>query len=113
MTTIYALLTQACGLSQREAAELFEVRHDTARAWSSGKHDAPERVIEELRELDSQIERATVEALAEIERGDPSEIVLAQSNKEAQALGLPCVGAHRELLSRVVSRCPRPLKITA
>ena len=117
-TSPYTLLTQACGLSHGEAAQFLGVRLDTAKSWAHGKRNAPPRVFEELRALDAAIERAASLSLLQISslcrrEYAPAVIVLRDvlTDAEAQAQGLPCVGAHRAMLSRVVSRCARPIRI--
>lgn len=52
----YSLL--ACGLSQAGAAELFGVRLDTVKSWSSGRNRPPEGVWRRLADLFEQIQDA-------------------------------------------------------
>lgn len=115
-TTAFALLVQLCGLSQREAAETFEVRLDTVKSWSAGRNRAPDRILLQLATLASEIGYAAEEAAAVIAENmrkieaagrDPAEVPvelgLASDDTEAKSLGLPCVGAHRALLARVAA----------
>ena len=113
MTTEFALLTDICGLSTREAADMFEVRRDTAKSWSSGRggrYQAPPQVLDALVALAASLDRAAREAVAVIDQQtkehdapDIVELGLASDDHEAQQLGLPAVGAHRALLARVVA----------
>jgi hypothetical protein len=111
MTTLFDLLAQACGLSQREAADFLRVRLDTIKSWASGRRQAPQDALAELATLANRIDTAAAEALAQIERmaaqhGIPSEIDLgvAADDAEAQSIGWPCVGAQCASLGLVVAR---------
>ncbi|MDA8231305.1 MAG: helix-turn-helix transcriptional regulator [Magnetospirillum sp.] len=111
MVTLFDLLVQVCGLSQREAAEVLRVRVDTVKSWVSGRRQASQEVLDELAALAARIEMAAVEALAQIENaatqhGAPSEIELgvASDDIEAKTLGWPCVGAQQACLGLVVAR---------
>ena len=112
MATIFSLLCSACGLSHREAATLLGVSLDTAKKWSSGGRNPPERVLLELAGLAERIDAAadgaleTIDAKVELIATDPDviELGLAADDAEAQSLGWPCVGAHRAVLAMVVSR---------
>lgn len=108
--TPYSLLRQACGLSQSEAASLRGVRVDTVKSWDTGRRDAPDQAIEQLRNLYGLIVEKSGqiadhindfvasrgEALESIEVGYPAD------DHEAQALGLPCVGAWRAMAGMVL-----------
>lgn len=112
MTTAFALLCQVCGLSQREAAELLEVRLDTVKSWSAGRNRAPGRVLSELARLAAAIERAADEAMKAAAdaaekigaEAETIELGLASDDAEARTLGWPCVGAHRAVLGRIAAR---------
>jgi hypothetical protein len=115
--TAFATLMQRCGLSQREAAELLEVRLDTVKSWSSGRNPVRLAIINELRELYRKIERAGRELAEEqkypIEQhrqisGEPVllEFGLAQSDAEARTLGFPCIGAHAAALGIAIANLP-------
>jgi hypothetical protein len=111
VATLFSLLVQACGLSHREAADILRVRPDTVKSWSSGRNRTPDAVLEELAALAARIEKATAEALAQIEtaaaqHGVPAEIELgvASDDAEAQFIGWPCVGAQTACLALVVAR---------
>jgi hypothetical protein len=101
VTTLYNLLRERCGLSQREAADFHGVRPDTVKSWCTGRNRAPDGVIAELRTLYRKIERAAdnLASLVEdrIEQSGPEgeiEIGYAADDKEARALGWPCGGAQ-------------------
>lgn len=117
--TLYNLLRQLCGLSQREAAEFHGVSIRSVEGWGFGKRggeaiDAPEGVIADLRLLYAQIEAAAAAAVVEIKRQKPAgeiELGIAKTDKEARSLGLPCVGAHATLLAIVAARLDMPVRI--
>ena len=93
----------------------MRVRLDTVKSWSIGRNPAPDGVLDELRELAARIERAVDEALSLIRGANPPpddvEIGVASDNHEAQSLGWPCVGAHREVAARVAAGSPYPVVI--
>ena len=109
--TPFSLLTECCGLSQREAAALLGVRPDTVQSWTTGRRNAPAGALLELARLAVAIERAAGEGVAIVEAratdsGEPSaiELGLAVDDEDARSVGWPCVGAHRAVLGRVVAR---------
>ena len=111
MTTLFDLLVQTCGLSQREAADFLRVRLDTVKSWASGRRQAPHEALAELATLANRIDTAATEGLAQIEKmaaqhGALSEIDLgiASDDAEAQSIGWPCVGAQCASLGLVVAR---------
>lgn len=111
--TLFALLIQRCGLSLREAADFLNVRIDTVKSWSSGRNPTPRGVIDELRALYAQIERAAEEGLAQIAKMKPeaAEIGLAKSDAEAKRLGFSCVGAHGAALGIIAAKAGIPVSI--
>lgn len=61
MKTLYAACLSRLGLSQTGAAELHDVRLDTVKSWSSGRHRPPQGAWDELRSYaDTVLERAGV-----------------------------------------------------
>ena len=104
----YLILRDLAGLSLREASDLHRVRLDTVKSWSSGRNGAPDAVIADLRGLIEKQERASREAIAQIEQvrsqHPAAEIELGYptDDHEAQGLGWPCVGAWRAMAARVV-----------
>ena len=116
--TPFALLSQACGLSHREAAEFLGVRLDTVKSWSSGRNRAPASVLDDLRHLWAEIDFASDRAAALIGEqaaglpiGETIEIGYPADDHEARDLGLPCVGAWRAMCARVVARIRNPIKL--
>jgi hypothetical protein len=114
MMSTFALLMQRCGLSQRETAEMLEVRLDTVKSWSSGRNPVRLAVVNELRVLYQKIERAglslcdTAQMTIDHQRkisGEPVllEFGLAQSDAEARQLGFPCIGAHAAALGVAIA----------
>jgi hypothetical protein len=111
MATTFSLLSQICGLSHREAAQLLNVRLDTVKSWSTGRNRVPNAVLAELAELAARIETAATETLKQIadaseKHGPPSEIELgiASDDAEAVSIGWPCVGAQSACLGLVLAR---------
>lgn len=113
MTTVFALLSDRCGLSIRGAASLLGVREDTVKSWRAGRNGAPPAVIGQMRALYTRMERAAVEAAAQIAQTPAAEIEmgLASDDHEAQSLGWPCVGVHAAVLGLVVARTSQPVRI--
>jgi DNA-binding transcriptional regulator YiaG len=74
MTSVYDLLRRRCGLSQQEAADFHKAALGTVKSWCSGRRNAPEGVLAELRTLYAQIERA--------------------ARNDARLAKLPCQGAQ-------------------
>lgn len=107
--TPFALLCQACGLSQREAADLLNVSPSSVDKMSRGIRSAPEGVLAELRSLHAAIRRASEEAfqaLSSAPVGMEIEIGYPADDHEAQALGFPCVGAWRAMCAGAIARVP-------
>lgn len=108
--TPYNLLRQACGLSQSEAATLRGVRIDTVKSWDTGRREAPDQAIEQLRNLYGLIvEKAGeiadhINTFVESRGGSPESIEVGYpvDDHEAQALGVPCVGAWRAMAGMVL-----------
>lgn len=110
----YNLLRQACGLSQREAAQFHKVRLDTITSWCMGRNRASDNVLNELRALLAIIENAadhTIKAIngapdsAVIELGYPSD------DFEAQGLGFPSVGPWSRMAALVIAKAGRPVRL--
>ena len=53
---------EACGLSQREAAEFLAVRLDTLKSWCSGRREPPPGAWDQLRDLYSAMSSCAIEA---------------------------------------------------
>jgi hypothetical protein len=120
--TAFALLLQRCGLSQREASELLEVRLDTVKSWSSGRNPVRLAIINELRELHRKIELAGQQLAAmvqhpiDVQREESGEAVqlvfgLARSDPEARKLGFPCTGAHAAALGVAIAALPGDVEV--
>ena len=110
--TPYALLLQVCGLSQREAADLHGVRLDTVKSWVAGRRSANAGVIAQLGRLHSEISCAAEEALdvlMQVPAGAEIEIGYPADDHEAQALGLPSVGAWRAMAGQLIAALDRPV----
>lgn len=108
------LLIDACGLSQREAAEFLSVRLDTVKSWY--RRDPPAArpgVLDELRRLHAHQRRAAAETIRLVRglsktRGAPDgiDLYLSPDDRAAHERGWPCVGAHRQMLALAVARMP-------
>ena len=116
--TPFAALCGLAGLSQREAAEFHEVRLDTIKSWASGRRDASEGAIEQLRELIAIQERIADKFLDTLETrteqmGPPQDIELGYptDDHEAQSLGWPCVGAWRAMAARIIAEADVPVRL--
>lgn len=108
--TPFAALQSLCGLSNREAAEFLQVTEDTVKSWRTGRRSAPDGAITELLELWTAIDNTASEEAEEIMRRiheagampETIEIGYPADDHEAQALGLPCVGAWRQMAGRLI-----------
>lgn len=115
MTTAFALLSRACGLSQREAAAFLNVRLDTVTSWSTGRNRCPDRVIGELQQLFARIDMAAFGAVAlqdELEEDETITARVAETDEAAQAAGWPCVGAMAAVAGLIVARSIRKVVLT-
>jgi hypothetical protein len=112
--TPYLLLMQACGLSQREAAELRNVRVDTVKSWCTGRNNAPQAAVDQLRDLYGRLVETAgnaVEAIEAMAGDSPVEIGYPADDHEARALGMPCVGAWRAMAAMVVAEMHCPVRL--
>lgn len=108
--TPYAALQSLCGLSNREAAEYLAVAEDTVKSWRTGRRSVPDGALSDLLDLWGAIDTAAAEGADDImkkieqEGAMPAaiEIGYPADDHEAQALGLPCVGAWRQMAARLI-----------
>lgn len=108
------LLIDACGLSQREAAEFLSVRLDTVKSWYRAHPPAARPgIISELQSLNAKQRRAaanfinlTRKLAREGTISDTIEVGIASDDAEARSLGWPCVGAHRMAIAMATARLP-------
>lgn len=108
------LFVEACGLSQREAAEYLEVRRDTVDRALRGRDKTPAGWLVELAALLSRQRRAADEAYRLWnDHGRPGEIEIGVSSDdhEAQSLGWPCVGAHIAVIRLLRERLPDDVRL--
>lgn len=105
MPTEFSLLAGLCGLSIREAADWLEIRPDTAKSWSSGKRNAPAKVLNDLRAMATKIDASAAQAIDLIRESGAEEIEIGYcaDDHEAQSLGFPCIGAHSAMIARVLA----------
>jgi len=106
------LLIDACGLSQREAAEFLGVRLDTVKSWYR-VHPTAARpgIIHELQALHVKQRRAaanfinlTRKLARDGHTSDAIEVGIASDDAEARSLGWPCVGAQRMAIAMAAAR---------
>jgi hypothetical protein len=120
--TPFAVLTERCGLSQREAAEFLKVRIDTVKSWCAGRNVAKPAVLAELRGLYASIQAAADklaqgnERLLELqsERGvERRGIVfgLAETDDVARAFGFPSQGPYVAAIGLALLRLPDDVAI--
>lgn len=111
-----ALLIDACGLSQREAADFLGVRIDTVKGWYRPRPSAARPgVLSELRALHAKQRRAAARQIALIRQlvrqhvaPDAIELALSSDDVEARQRGWPCVGAERMTYAMVAARVDLP-----
>lgn len=105
------MLLDRCGMSHKEAAAFHKTKIETVNAWATGKKASPEDANYALCELYLMIQTMAFDTVDMIDEQNPEGVELdaAQSDEEAQELGLPCVGAHRAALAIVVALCGRPV----
>jgi DNA-binding XRE family transcriptional regulator len=113
MTTLFLLLLNSCGLSQKEAADTLDARLDTIKSWSSGRRTPPPNVLALLRHLASYIDRRADDYIVfTIDKNPQSvEIGYCADDAEAKSLGFPCVGAHNALIARLIAGLPDSIEI--
>lgn len=109
--TPFALLLQASGLSQREAAAFLGISPAMIDKMSRGTRATPAGVMEEMRALIARQAEEADEALDMIDRMGASQVEIGypSDDHEAQALGWPCVGAWRAMAARIVAEAGRPV----
>lgn len=106
--TPFAALQSLCGLSNREAAAYLDMTESAVEKFRRGNREAPSGVLRELQELWTVIDQAAVDASEAIARegilkaADEIEIGYPADDHEAEQLGLPCVGAWRQMLARLI-----------
>lgn len=113
--TPFSALQSLCGLSNREAAAYLNVSESAVERWNraagvKSARPAPQGALDDLLNLWTLIDNAAVDSAerivaigieglkdaAEIQIGYPAD------DHEAQQLGLPCVGAWRQMLARLI-----------
>jgi len=114
-TTPFAVLTERCGLSQREAAEFLKVRIDTVKSWSAGRNVAKPEVLAELRSLYANIQAASEELAQNVTKllARQSELGIkqhaigfgvAETDDVARAFGFPSLGPYMAAIGLVLMR---------
>ena len=109
--SLYALLIDASGLSNAEAAGVHSVNLRTVERWVSGKATAPAGVLIELAELIGKQSETMAQALAIIDEQDAGNpgaedavvLGLARSNAEAQTLGWPTRSAQARMIGALAA----------
>jgi hypothetical protein len=111
MASIYDLLRQRCGLSQQEAANFHETRIDTVKSWCSDRRTAPIGVLDELRDLYSDIVEAADELVHLVqlvpqfdEKGDRFfRVGLPLDDRDAVVCGFPTVSTCQAAVAIAVA----------
>lgn len=106
--TPFSALQSLCGLSNREAAAFLGMTESAVEKFRRGAKKAPAGALRDLRALWTVIDLAAVDAaeaigregLLDVEGG--IEIGYPADDHEAGQLGLPCVGAWRQMLARLI-----------
>ena len=100
---ILAVLLDATGLSQSEAARLIAVEDRTLRRWLEGQRAVPADVIERLTALSDALDRAASEAVKMIDEADgPVALLLYRRDEDVPDwAGLPSASVHRSMMRRV------------
>ena len=106
--TPFAALQSLCGLSNREAADYLSISESAVEKYRRGAKTPARGHLSELHDLWSVIDEAAMrlaEAMVEsdlLNQADQIEIGYPSDDYEAQSLGLPNVGAWRQMLARVI-----------
>ncbi|MDZ4382789.1 MAG: hypothetical protein U0942_15770 [Parvibaculum sp.] len=106
--TPFAALQSLCGLSNREAASFLDMTESAVEKFRRGAKKAPPGALHELQNLWTVIDQAAVDAAEAIGReglldaAGGIEIGYPADDYEAEQLGLPCVGAWRQMLARMI-----------
>lgn len=108
--TPFAALQALCGLSNREAAEFLGTKETYVEKLRRGARGARAGgdYLSQLQALWTEIDQAAVDAAEAItatgalEAASEIEIGYPADDFEAQALGLPCVGAWRQMAARLI-----------
>jgi hypothetical protein len=119
VTSVYDLLRQRCGLSQADAASFHDTRIDTIKSWCSDRRTAPAGVLDELRDLYSDISEAGIE-LADVVKLMPPQrdangtffqVGTPLDNADAIACGFPCEGSCLAAVALAIASLPGPARI--
>lgn len=119
MTSVYDLLRQRCGLSQKEAANFHETRIDTVVSWCSGRRRAPQGVIDELLDLNDDIVEAGME-LAYLVQLVPQiddsgnrfiRIGLPSDDEDAIVCGFPTASACEASIAFAITQLKRDIPV--
>lgn len=106
--TPFSALQSLCGLSNREAAAYLDMTESAVEKFRRGNREAPSGVLRDLQQLWTVIDTAAVDAAEAMARdgilkaADGIEIGYPADDHEAEQLGLPSVGAWRQMLARLV-----------
>jgi len=106
--TLFAATQSLCGLSNSEAADYLSISESAVEKFRRGNRTAPTGVITELQHLWMRIDTAAVDRAEDMARGgifnidSEIEIGYPADDYQAQQLGLPCVGAWRQMLARII-----------
>jgi hypothetical protein len=120
MTTNFSRLRKLVGLSSSEVAQYFEVSLDTVKSWSSGRNNAPEWALDDLRLLWIDLERRAemvVQQLYEAIKAQgapPSTIEFgapATDREAREELDLPFASVFDTFIAIVMTRTDIPVVV--
>jgi hypothetical protein len=119
MPSVYDLLRQRCGLSQKQAADFHDARVDTVVSWCSDRRKAPQGVIDELLDLYDDITESALELsyLVQLtpqvdDAGDRFiRIGLPQDDDDAVVCGFPCASACEAAVALAITHLKRNIPV--
>lgn len=112
--TLFDALRLHCGLSHGDAAWFLGLNNvKTVAAWCAGRAETPVGVMDELRALNDLIDTTADRLIDHLAAAAADEVVIGYpaDDHEALALGLPCVGAWRAMIGRVIAVGDRPIRL--
>jgi hypothetical protein len=104
-SALLAVLLASTGLTQAEAAALFQVDGRTVRRWIEGTRPTPQVAIDHLRAWVSSLDQTAQVIIARM--GVPAVLLLYRRDRDVPPwTGLRTAGCHLALVRRVFERRP-------
>jgi hypothetical protein len=102
MQTLFGAIRDAAGLSHQAAADIFGVRLDTVKSWSSGRRTAPPAVLEQARALllRQEHEAAAIAATNCGADGAVFSSMLVEGDAGAAERGWPTADAYNRVIAK-------------